>query len=227
MVWIELAQLVAKFGRIGSPDASSAGGPSVGGSGCVARAAIRPQSEPVMPSVPAPNVAAFMTPVPETILEDLMVSDALDRMYNDNLRHLPVVNGDGGLVGILSTRDVALSASLFNVDPERSPVSAVMSRQVYSVKSDTPIDEVALIMERDRLGSTVVTEGNKPVGIFTTTDAMRVIRQLVAGEPVKPAMQPDLTPDPDADAPRQVHGHRRPHGASKYDGMVSWFFQKI
>lgn len=179
-----------------------------------------------MSNEPAPSVSAFMTPVPETILEDLTVADALDRMYNDNLRHLPVVNADGALVGIMSTRDVALGASLYNIDPSHSPVSDVMSKKVYTVPSDTPIDEVAMIMERDRLGSTVVIEGGKPVGIFTTTDAMRTIRQLVAGKPVEPAVKPDLSPNKDAEV-RQVHGHKRPSGASRYDGMVSWFFQKI
>lgn len=174
------------------------------------------------------TVGDFMTALPDTINAELRVSDALDRMYNDNLRHLPVVNDDGGLVGMITTRDVALSSSLYGRDPEETPVSEIMTRRPFSVSKETPLDEVALIMERDRLGSTIVTDGVKPVGIFTTTDGMRAIRQLMAGAPVEPAVKPHLKPGEDEDdGPRQTHGHRRPRGTSKYDGMVSWFLAKV
>ena len=50
----------------------------------------------------APRVSDFMTPCPVTVEIGLLLVDALDRMYADNIRHLPVVDGNGKLVGLLS-----------------------------------------------------------------------------------------------------------------------------
>ncbi len=56
---------------------------------------------------PADPVEVWMTPNPETVLGSDRAEDALLRMLKGRFRHLPVVNHDGVVVGMLSMRDLA------------------------------------------------------------------------------------------------------------------------
>ena len=59
------------------------------------------------PDAPADPVGHWMTPDPETVASSDQVEDALRRMVDRGFRHLPVVDGHGDLVGMLSMRDLA------------------------------------------------------------------------------------------------------------------------
>ena len=50
------------------------------------------------------RLSDVMTPSPVTVDLDTSVRDALRRMFNDGLRHLPIVHG-GRVVGVISMRD--------------------------------------------------------------------------------------------------------------------------
>ena len=172
-----------------------------------------------------PPVSEYMTPTPATVAADLTLADAMDRMFADNIRHLPVVNGSGHLVGMLSTRDIALAASLRGVDPSKIAVEAAMSPAPYTCEASTPISDVAFAMEKGRLGSAIVTNEGKPIGMFTTTDAMRVLRSMIAGKPVDAAVHPTHIVEHEepnerrrADFP-SIHGK----GLSAGAGTLSWF----
>jgi acetoin utilization protein AcuB len=128
-----------------------------------------------------------MTAVPATVDSELQALDALDRMYIDNVRHLPVVDAQGQLVGLVSSRDIA---KVGESEIEKTLVAETMTEAPYSCTKDTPLSEVAFEMENKKLGSTIVTEGGKPVGIFTTTDALLAVRSLIAGEHVEAANPP-------------------------------------
>ena len=173
-----------------------------------------------------PTVGDYMTEVPATIETGMPLGDALDRMYSDNIRHLPIVDEHGKLVGVLSTRDAA-AAALRGLDPQEARVESVMARAPYSCAAESPLLEVIEHMERGRLGSVVVTRGGKPCGIFTTTDAMRVLRGFLSGGPVEPLVHPTVTGG--AEHPEHPTGHPRAHGVrtKAHDSMVSWFLTRL
>ena len=50
--------------------------------------------------------ADIMTDNPRTIRSTDPVSDAVDLLHSMNVRHLPVVDGRGQLIGMLSDRDL-------------------------------------------------------------------------------------------------------------------------
>ena len=156
----------------------------------------------------SPTIRDFMTPIPATVSDELTLADALDRMYSDNVRHLPVVDSNGVLVGMVTTRDIAVAASVRDLDPQKTPVAAAMTAAPYACEANTPLIDVAYHLEHERLGSAVVTEGERPVGIFTTTDALRALRTFIAGHSVEPAVKPSVS-------------------VSKYDGMISWFLARL
>lgn len=125
------------------------------------------------------TVGDVMTPSPHTINEERTLADAHEQMRTFNIRHLPVLVG-GKLVGLLSERDLALVETFRDVKPEAVKVSEAMAPDPYVVGRDTPLAEVARGMAEHKMGSAVVRDGDKVVGIFTTVDACRVLASRLA-----------------------------------------------
>lgn len=125
-------------------------------------------------------VRQYMTALPETIEESLTLSDAKDRMYRLEGRHLPVVR-DGKLVGILSHRDIAVAEAV-NDDTTSVAVSQVMTAVPFSCGPNAHVEAVAREMAEHGYGSAIVVDPDHPtqvVGVFTTTDALRALAEVV------------------------------------------------
>jgi CBS domain-containing protein len=168
-----------------------------------------------------PRVSDYMTVCPVTVEVGMRLVDALDRMYADNIRHLPVVDGGGKLVGLLSTRDIAAIAAMRSVDPNRATVEMAMATVPFTCADHSPLLAVIERMEAARLGSVVVTRGEKPVGIFTTTDALRALRGQLLGVPVAPMMPPEIR-EGEGSAKPHLHARTNTPGVSPRAGMLSW-----
>lgn len=110
---------------------------------------------------------------------------AVERMYQHKVRHLPVTGSDGTLVGIVTDRD--LRHHLFahhaferdDIDVDRALRSArvgnIMSSPVISVGPDDALEVAAARMVEDKIGCLPVVEGGRPVGIITETDLLRQV----------------------------------------------------
>jgi CBS domain-containing protein len=84
------------------------------------------------------------------------------------------------LVGVLSDRDIAFMSNAGEPDLRDSlRVRDVCSLDVYSVERDEPLDRVVGEMAERHIGSVMVTEGGKPSGVFTATDACRCLAELL------------------------------------------------
>ena len=82
-------------------------------------------------------------------------------------------------MGILSQRDLYFVESLRDVDPTDVPVEDAMSTDVYVVPPERPVGEVAARMVECKYGCAVVESGERVVGLFTTTDALRILVSIV------------------------------------------------
>ncbi|QIW25128.1 CBS domain-containing protein [Sulfolobus sp. S-194] len=58
---------------------------------------------------------------------------------------------------------------------EEEIVKEYMKTQVISVTKDTKLSEVAKVMTEKNIGSVIVVDGNKPVGIITERDIVKAI----------------------------------------------------
>ena len=125
-----------------------------------------------------PEIREYMTPSPQTIARNRSLSVAGRLMRDNHLRHLPVLDG-GSIVGVVSQRDLLLVESLPGVNPTDVRVEEAMVQDVYTVSPTTPLGEAIEATIDRKIGSAIVCEGDKVLGVFTTIDALRALHQLL------------------------------------------------
>jgi acetoin utilization protein AcuB len=120
------------------------------------------------------TIDKVMTPQPYTIGRDQTLATAHDMMRAHHVRHLPVLE-HGQLVGVVSQRDLYFIESIAGVDTMQDRVDDAMSTDSYVVAPRATVREVAAAMAELKLGCAVVVEADRVIGIFTATDALRVL----------------------------------------------------
>ena len=113
-----------------------------------------------------------MAPPPVTVTGETTVKEALGIIEEHKLRHLPVLDDRGKLVGIVSEKD------LLRAD-EGNRVEEVMTRDVVTVTEYTALEEAARIMADHRISSLPVMRDGKLVGIITETDLFYIFLELL------------------------------------------------
>ncbi len=118
-----------------------------------------------------PPISRYMTPTPFVIEERMRLTEAGELMREHRVGHLPVVD-HGRLVGLVCKHD------LLRIHSPDDVVQDAMS-PATTVGAATPIDEVVALMETKQAGSVVVVQDADVTGIFTRTDAMRALVDLL------------------------------------------------
>lgn len=99
-------------------------------------------------------------------------------------RHLPIVDADGRLVGIVARSGLESflsKAGSPGVIKRQHRVDQVMTREVVTVAPDCPLEEAATLMVEHAIGSLPVLEGEQLVGIITDTDIFRQFAAVLGG----------------------------------------------
>lgn len=125
-----------------------------------------------------PTVNRYMTANPVKVAPTDLMSVAHDMMREHGVCHVPVVL-EGKLLGIVSDRD------LYVLEPLRfgeMTVGDVMQRAVSTVAPDAPLDEVIDRMSQERCDAIAVVGKTGVVGIFTATDALWALTDLLRRE---------------------------------------------
>ena len=125
-------------------------------------------------------VRRFMTSGPHTITPTRSLAAARKLMRQHRIRHLPVLEG-GHIVGLVSERDLAMVEAIPGVNPTVVRVEEAMVGDVFTVEPGAPVREVADTMIARKLGSAVVIDGERVIGVFTTIDALVALRDLLKG----------------------------------------------
>jgi acetoin utilization protein AcuB len=106
------------------------------------------------------------------------LAEASELMEEGGVQHLAVLDR-GATVGVISQRDIFRLRAGKGVDPEVLPVAEAMSPDAYTIAPDTPLEEVAREMARRELGCALVADRRGLVGIFTMTDALRALADVL------------------------------------------------
>lgn len=125
-------------------------------------------------------VEEFTTPDPISIEENTSFNELLKLMTGQDIRHLPVMR-EGVLAGIISDRDVRLFAGMPEADRQQLTAADIMSENLVSVEASTPLDEVAQLMSAEKISSLIVEEDGELLGIFTATDALNALIEVLRG----------------------------------------------
>lgn len=124
-------------------------------------------------------VEDYTTPSPVTATLETSIADILSLMEENGIRHVPIVDKECP-VGIVSDRDTRLVQRLAGAD--LLTARDIMVREPFVVAPQDALEDVALAMGRQRIGSAIVTEGGRIAGIFTLTDALNALIEIVRGE---------------------------------------------
>jgi acetoin utilization protein AcuB len=116
-----------------------------------------------------------MSPSPVTINLRRPIAAARSSMREHQIRHLPVLDG-GQVVGLVSERDLLVVESMPGVNPTVVRVEDAMVQSVFQVSPATAVADVVDAMIERKLGSAVVVDDDQVVGVFTTIDALRALR---------------------------------------------------
>ena len=129
----------------------------------------------------APIVQKFMTRLPLEIEQIDNVANARRLMELFDIRHVPVMKGLH-LKGIISQRDILNATIRHGQNIDELPIDEIYQEDVLTVSPVTPIDEVIQQMRDRSVGSAVVVDGEYVVGIFTTTDALKMLLSLFGSD---------------------------------------------
>lgn len=123
---------------------------------------------------PTLTVGQFMTKDPVVIDGGLNLVDTYTRMFQHEVRHLPVYSG-GHLVGIISDRDIGHTMATTMVDAQKTTVESVCTPNPFVCDPDSPLDQVVQTMCENKLGAALVMREGKLLGIFTVIDAQHAL----------------------------------------------------
>jgi len=114
--------------------------------------------------------------------EDLSIAN--DLMAENAIRHLPVIDSTGELLGLVSHRDLVkvayttvdfLPISDLNQLLSKTKVKEVMTREIETVDPDTAVEEAGTLMMENKFGCIPVCDGTHLVGILTESDFVRYV----------------------------------------------------
>src|SRR4030066_2247730 len=120
---------------------------------------------------------------PVTINQEASFFEARNLIHEKGVRHLPVVDKNNMLIGIVTDRDVReaapsdatlLSVQELNYLLGKLKVASFMTPKdkLITINPDTIIEEAVQLMHDNKIGCLPVVEGSKLYGIFTETDAL-------------------------------------------------------
>jgi CBS domain-containing membrane protein len=127
-------------------------------------------------------VRDLMTSEVITLRADDNVSSFRDVLYDHGFRHVPVVDKEGNLVGLVTERDLLRNVLTDQADVPISvreetmystQIGDIMVQDVQTVEPDDLLPNAAQIMLENKFGCVPVTDGELLVGILTESDFIR------------------------------------------------------
>lgn len=131
----------------------------------------------------AEQISSVMTPDPVCVGTGATVADAACAMRDRDVGDVLVTDDDGGIVGIVTDRDIAVRAAAGGADPSRTEIGEVCSSELKTLTPEQSIDDAIALMGDQALRRLPVVEDGHPVGIVSLGDlAVERDRESVLGQ---------------------------------------------
>ena len=135
------------------------------------------------------QVKDLMTKVVKVVTTEQSLLEIRELMLNNNLRRIPVVDGDGHLKGIVTDGDVSRATPSDASTLDRYEANYIlgklkakdlMTKAVITVKAEDGVETAAYLMYKFKIGALPVVDAtNKVVGIISDTDVFKAFVDLL------------------------------------------------
>lgn len=134
-------------------------------------------------------VRYYMTASPITVNPEMRIDEAKALLERHHFRHLPVVDGEGRLLGMVTDRDIrsAFPSTMLTAEEHQQilhrvqqiPVGDIMSANNMVLTTTSTLDDALLLFERKSVGALpVLDEGGRVAGIMSFNDLLKAWRSL-------------------------------------------------
>ena len=134
-------------------------------------------------------ITQHMSRNPVTVSPETTLPAVREIFQKGKFRHLPVVDGENHLAGIVTDRDLRSASPSTVLPPERlkachsefdqTPVSAIMSHAFFTLNPMSTLDDALILLDREKIGALpVVDQEQRVIGMFSMRDLMAAYRRL-------------------------------------------------
>lgn len=135
------------------------------------------------------NISEYMTSDPITISSATLLPEARQILNEYHIRHLPVIDGERKLIGIITDRDLRSAypssvtskpeAILAFEQVEKTTVEDIMTSTCSALTPDASLDDALIIFDREKVGGIpVISEEGVVIGMFSLLDLTAAYRKL-------------------------------------------------
>lgn len=134
------------------------------------------------------TIEEFMTSEPYTLREADSINDAWEIMIGKNIRHIPITDDDGHVLGLITQRDVLAATEPGAIREAKSAshevksdlrLSEIMIRDVKVIHKADSLRQAALYLQSHKYGCLPVVMDDKLVGIITDSDFIDIAINLL------------------------------------------------
>ncbi|MEN1968192.1 acetoin utilization AcuB family protein [Lentibacillus sp. N15] len=143
----------------------------------------------------------------QTLPPEASIAEALELLQKYHIRHIPIVDRENHVIGIVSDRDVRdASPSVFSKGPGtelQHEIQSIMSHPVVTVHPLDFVEEIASIFYEEEFACLPVVRNNVLIGIVTEKDMLNTLIQLTGTNvqsshieikvPDRPGILPEVT----------------------------------
>jgi len=140
------------------------------------------------------SIEAIMSTDLITLPPNATLAEARSLMHSNRVHHLPVINENANLVGLVTLSNVLAATDSVLRDPDNRIRAAeilvgdIMVTDLATIDEHASLRQAALFIEKHQIGCLPIVTDGKLRGIITDTDfvgvAINLLEQIEAAEPV-------------------------------------------
>ena len=113
------------------------------------------------------------------VKSDCNIYDAARIMNENHIGCIPICNDEKNIVGVITDRDIVLRGVACDKNLKITPISQIMTTNVYTCKCDDEVQNAEILMKKNQIRRIpVVDSNNKMVGILTTGDLAQITPKI-------------------------------------------------
>ena len=122
------------------------------------------------------HVKNIMTDSPVVVRPETTIDEAIEILLDRRVSGLPVVDGQGSLLGVISEVDII--DLVYKADIEGSIVGDYMTRETQFLDAEASLDDAASMFCGKNIRRIPIVQDGKLVGILSRRDLIRFVRAV-------------------------------------------------